>query len=556
MTVGQYEYVTDLNKGSYGVVSLVRDRKQDGCLLALKCINTPDEANQEVESHKILGDHANIAKLYDHFEDGEKYYLVMEYCGGGDLYEAIRGGRGPFQQGNIKKFMSQLIDALIYSHKKGIYHRDIKPENILIGSDGSVKLADWGLATCNKFCTDFGVGSERYMAPELFDEENVEEYDAEKVDIWSVGICLLNILFGRNPFTSASQNDKLFLDFASNREALFDIFPTLSFDTFAVLRHCLTIDPDNRSLENMKNELDNVEFWTTDEEELDMLLDENYYDYDEEVVDNENDNNEEMLPDIITTTVNRQPLRTPSVLVDEFEQEQQDGYFEKQQDYTKNLDIDDVDNNNNWLRTMQFTPPTRQFHAPPGVLQKSHDHRNKYYQRSNLNSMQSVEEIEEEYNDNSNDEDILGSISSDQEENVFHMEGEEDDIEKICNDFSAMKTTSAAIDIIQDSKKRNADDSSSIESVPSLVQSTISSTDNNNTNKSAANPGLPTASIPAFSSLPTNKNFLKFGKSWSDLDDMNDDDDDLFNYDFLGLRQKKSTVPSSSSFAPNFVRQK
>ncbi|KAA8916081.1 hypothetical protein TRICI_001732 [Trichomonascus ciferrii] len=501
MTRDRYEYVTDLNKGSYGVVSLVRDTKDDGRLVALKCINSAEEAKQEVVSHEVLGDHKNIAQLVDHFEGQDKYYLVMEYCGGGDLYEAIRGGRSPLQQGNIKKFMNQLIDALIYSHEKGVYHRDIKPENILIGNDGSVKLADWGLSTFNQISSEFGVGSERYMAPELFDEDNVEEYDAEKADIWSVGICLLNILFGRNPFTTASQNDKLFLDFASNREALFDIFPTLSFDTFSVLRHCLTIDPDNRSLQKMKNELNKVEFWTTDEEEIDL-------DY-EEQLDN--------VPDIITTTVNRQPLRTPSVMTadgdDPFLQ-----YHQQQQQEQQN---------NNWLRTMQFTPPTRQFHVPAEMKNKNRPG----YKKSHLNSMHSVdEEVDDGKSESSS------SIAGDDDDDVFHMEN--DDINDLECSFSALNTNDATT---------NGDDSSSIESVPSLVQSTTSSAEKTSTTTTTTNPGL-SASIPTpFTSLPKNKDFLKFGKSWSDLDDLNDDaDDDLFNYDFL-LNQKKPAFTSLSN---------
>jgi serine/threonine protein kinase len=514
MTVDRYEYVTDLNKGSYGVVSLVRDTRDNGRLVALKCINSAEEAKQEVVSHQVLGDHKNIAQLVDHFEGRDKYYLVMEYCGGGDLYEAIRGGRSPLQQGNIKKFMNQLIDALIYSHEKGVYHRDIKPENILIGNDGSVKLADWGLSTFNRICSEFGVGSERYMAPELFDEENVEEYDAEKTDIWSVGICLLNILFGRNPFTTASQNDKLFLDFASNREALFDIFPTLSFDTFSVLRHCLTIDPDNRSLQKMKNELNKVEFWTTDEEEIDL-------DY-EEQLDN--------VPDIITTTVNRQPLRTPSVMTADGDGDDPILHYQQQQEQQ----------NNNWLRTMQFTPPTRQFHVPPEM-------KNPGYRKSHLNSMHSVDE---EVDDDDNKTESSSSIAGDDDDDVFHMENDNDD--GINNDlacsFSALNTNTATNG--GSGSRSRSDDSSSIESVPSLVQSTTSSaekTSTTNTTTTTTNPGL-SASIPTpFTSLPKNKDFLKFGKSWSDLDDLNDDaDDDLFNYDFL-LNQKKPAFTSLSN---------
>lgn len=270
----RYKIVTALNHGSFGSVSLAKDTWSRNSLVAIKCIikqkddlQALQEAREEIAIHKRLGNHKYICSILDSFEDDEATYIVMEYCPEGDLYEAIRAGQGP-TPATVLQFMLQLIEAVEYAHSRGVYHRDIKPENILIASDGSVRLADWGLATTIRNNSEFGVGSERYMAPELFDEDNTSSYDAEKVDIWSIGICLLNILFGRNPFTSACQKDKLFLDFASSREALFDIFPNLSYDTFSALRHALTLDPDNRSLESFREGLLDVEIWTVDEEEF------------------------------------------------------------------------------------------------------------------------------------------------------------------------------------------------------------------------------------------------------------------------------------------------
>lgn len=277
----RYKVVTALNHGSFGSVSLAKDTWARNSLVAVKCINKQqdssdaiDEAKEEIAIHKRLGHHKYICSLLDTFEDDIATYLVMEYCPEGDLYEAIRAGKGPGPS-DVLDFMLQLIEAVEYAHSKGVYHRDIKPENILIASDGSVRLADWGLATTIRINSEFGVGSERYMAPELFDQKNIDSYDAEKVDIWSIGICLLNILFARNPFTSACQKDKLFLDFASSREALFDIFPSLSDDTFTALRYCLTLDPDNRFLDLFRDALYDVDLWTTDE-------DDDYYYYDDQ----------------------------------------------------------------------------------------------------------------------------------------------------------------------------------------------------------------------------------------------------------------------------------
>ncbi|OWB61788.1 hypothetical protein B5S31_g2211 [[Candida] boidinii] len=218
------------------------------------------EAEQEIRVLQRIGQHPYITELYDSFDE----FIIMEYCSRGDLYDAIRTNMVPVSTKDVVDSFLQLISAVEYAHSIGIYHRDIKPENILIDDDWSLKLTDWGLATDQKFCTDFDVGSERYMAPELLSHEDIDVYDAEKVDIWSLGICLLNVVFGKNPFTSASEKDKLFMHFASNREALFDIFPSMSYDLFTTLRFSLTIDPDNRDLQMMKEALMKIEHLTID----------------------------------------------------------------------------------------------------------------------------------------------------------------------------------------------------------------------------------------------------------------------------------------------------
>ncbi|CDK24850.1 unnamed protein product [Kuraishia capsulata CBS 1993] len=307
----RYLKIGDISEGSFGIVTLAQDTKSNDTLVAVKYITQdpsdfkfrhnqgakedekehskkensnvqPEvaetaekslkpngaynmsvvlkEARQEIETLKKLGSHPNITELYDSFDT----YLVLEYCVRGDLYDAIRNGYGPGSTRDILDVVGQLINAVEYAHDLGIYHRDIKPENILITEDWTIKLTDWGLATTEKYCTDFDVGSERYMAPELLDHKDIEYYDAEKVDLWSTGICLLNIVFGKNPFASATEKDRVFLHFAANRETLFDIFPSMSYDLFAVLKFVLALDPDNRNLQFMKDELAKVEHVTVD----------------------------------------------------------------------------------------------------------------------------------------------------------------------------------------------------------------------------------------------------------------------------------------------------
>lgn len=303
----RYIKVSDISEGSYGLVSVAKDVKRNDLLVAVKFIYPVDykkgytkdqtqsrpsssparlkspqvgspnkhdkntvfnsllsEAQKEIKIHKILGEHPNISQLYDHFDS----CLVLEFCSRGDLYEAIHNGNGPVTTQDIKDVFQQILNAVGFCHSKGVYHRDLKPENILIAEDWSIKLCDWGLATTTRIISnrdEFDVGSERYMAPELFDNE-IESYDASMIDIWSIGVILLTLVFHKNPFQVANYSDKRFLQFASNREALFDIFSTMSGDLFSVLRFCLTIDPTNRDLESVSKELDALRFFTIDDE--------------------------------------------------------------------------------------------------------------------------------------------------------------------------------------------------------------------------------------------------------------------------------------------------
>ncbi|KAG7824950.1 hypothetical protein KL909_001242 [Ogataea angusta] len=277
----RYLKVKDISEGSFGIVSLAKDVKDHNRLVALKynttCISdftfaeeedektvsksvVLKETQKEINMLKRVSGHPNITELLDCFDS----YIVLEYASRGDLHDSIQMGVAPACTRDVVDVSLQLLSAVEYCHSMGVYHRDIKPENILICEDWSIKLTDFGLATDEKYCTDFDVGSERYMAPELLDHKDIDTYSADKVDIWSLGICLLNIVFGKSPFNSASSKDRLFLHFAANRETLFDIFPAMSYDLFSVLRSSLTIDPENRDLETMKDSLLKVEHLTCD----------------------------------------------------------------------------------------------------------------------------------------------------------------------------------------------------------------------------------------------------------------------------------------------------
>lgn len=299
---GRYETLAPLNHGSFGMVFTGQDlltnqtvaikcmtkrsAQQDGCTdLAV------DDKSEELALHSRLAIHPNIVNILDSFETEAHIYLVLEFCSQGDLYEAIRNGHGPLETEHVRQFMIELVDAIEYIHSKGVYHRDIKPENIFLAQDGTMKLGDFGLATTEKWSYEMTVGSDRYMAPEQFDSAGAG-YSPAEADIWAIGICLLNILFSRNPFTTPTESDPLFLDFSRDKQSLFDVFPNMSQDTYEVIVQCMNLDPRKRSLEGLRQALFRVVSFTTQDEALDDFC---------------------CGEKATIASANREPLRTPSI---------------------------------------------------------------------------------------------------------------------------------------------------------------------------------------------------------------------------------------------------
>lgn len=294
---GRFTALSPLNHGSFGMVFLAKDN-QTGDQVAIKCLTKQTSSDGlgndhllELLCHDRLGHHKNIVNLVHAFETDAHMFLVLEFCSMGDLYEAIRLGKGPLETEHVRELMLQLIDAVEFMHSKGLYHRDVKPENIFLAADGSLKLGDFGLSTTETWTHEACVGSDRYMAPEQYDPAEIG-YSPAQADIWSIGICLLNILFSRNPFVTPTQSDILYSDFVRDRESLFDIFPSMSQETFNILIHALAVDPTKRSLSELRKAVKNATTFTSDDEIFDDFCTEDRP---------------------LQATGQRQPLRTPSI---------------------------------------------------------------------------------------------------------------------------------------------------------------------------------------------------------------------------------------------------
>ena len=204
---GKYEIRGRLGAGAMGTVFDAFDPviERRAALKTVRRPETNDAEGQEAMARfkreaQAAGrlNHPNIVAVYDYGEDAGNAWIAMELVEGGTLKDPLdRGERFPLPQ--VVRLMDQVLAALDYSHKRGVVHRDIKPANIMLTTDGSVKIADFGIARIeNSSMTQVGtiMGTPAYMAPEQLRGEAVDS----RADIWAAGVVLYQLLTGEKPF--------------------------------------------------------------------------------------------------------------------------------------------------------------------------------------------------------------------------------------------------------------------------------------------------------------------------------------------------------------------
>jgi len=231
----RYEKVQKIGEGTYGVVYKARDRKEPR-FVALKKIRlehedegVPSTAIREISILKEL-DHPNIVKLLDVENLPNKLYLVFEYLDQ-DLKKYMDSITA-FEPSLVKSYTRQLLDGLLFCHKRRILHRDLKPQNLLIDRKGYLKLADFGLARA--VCIPVRPYTHEvitlwYRPPEIL--LGSQDYSMP-VDIWSAGCIFAEMLAKRPLFPGDSEIDELFR-----------IFRTLGTPTEDTWRGCTAL-PD------------------------------------------------------------------------------------------------------------------------------------------------------------------------------------------------------------------------------------------------------------------------------------------------------------------------
>jgi len=255
---GRYQIVEILGVGAYGVVYGAVD-VYDNTPYAIKALSKVgptglpiDDAQQrfqarEISLHSKARRHPNIVRLLEVLDCDDCMYVILEYCPEGDLFTAITEQHHYVGDDVIaKKLFLQLLEAVEYCHKIGIYHRDLKPENVLVCDNGQrVKLADFGLATTEKYTSDFGCGSTFYMSPECHKRFGAAGYESAPNDVWSLGVILVNLTCGRNPWKRADPRDETYSAYLCDPHFLKSILP-LSNELDAILHRIFEPNPRKR----------------------------------------------------------------------------------------------------------------------------------------------------------------------------------------------------------------------------------------------------------------------------------------------------------------------
>ncbi len=252
--IGRYEILETLGKGAMGVVYLARDSIIDRrvALKTLRLDIDPDFAGEFRERFfreaRAAGrlNHTGIVTIHDVGEcpDTGLVYIAMEYIKGQDLKQMLGADRR-LHPAEAARIVAEVALALDYAHNLGVVHRDIKPANIILTTDGSPKVMDFGVArleSSNLTVDGQFIGTPNFMSPEQITGNTVDG----RSDLFSLGVVLFNLLTGTRPFQGANMHEVTLKIAQEACPIPSTLVPGLPAAFNPIVLKCLEKDPDRR----------------------------------------------------------------------------------------------------------------------------------------------------------------------------------------------------------------------------------------------------------------------------------------------------------------------
>jgi serine/threonine protein kinase len=206
--IGPYRIVEQLGQGGMATVFKAYHASLDR-YVAIKALHPAFNADASFATRfqreaRVVArlEHPNIVPVYDYAEHETRPYLVMKFIEGDTL--KARMDQSPLSSEEISKIVQAVGSALAYAHKQGVLHRDVKPSNVLLAKDGSIYLADFGLARMaqsgeSTLSSDMVMGTPQYISP----EQAMGKSDLDqRTDLYSFGVMLYEMVVGRVPFNA------------------------------------------------------------------------------------------------------------------------------------------------------------------------------------------------------------------------------------------------------------------------------------------------------------------------------------------------------------------
>ena len=209
-------FVCKLGAGSFGQVSLVKNKKTD-FIYSIKAISIEQIISNHLTETLLLEkkillsiDHPFIVKLVKSLKDRKYIYLIEEFIKGKELYEVFTENDDEFTTEQAQFYSASMLIAINYLHQNKIIYRDFKMENIMVCENGYIKIVDFGTAKIlnDEDRTTTIIGTPHYMAPELIMGEGY----SFQIDYWSIAVCIYEFITGKYPFGEEDDNPRQIYD--------------------------------------------------------------------------------------------------------------------------------------------------------------------------------------------------------------------------------------------------------------------------------------------------------------------------------------------------------